>query len=267
MTTLSEFVCFNQKKIIQFEYLMSHYFERFLKKYKSDVKNSEEIESSYYELLAEGLIESEEVFKRNAEFIINTFGEGVRFTIKIVYDDMVVDFYRYGFENNMPFVNETKSTDNTAFDSIMGKGRAYYLNNNIELSYMKGEYKNPRLIPNRQEQLRNGSEQWYNIWENYNFTAKKTSYKSTLVIPMSIIGTQDDIGKVYYDYLFRHGKNSNNRTIWGFFCLDADEENYFRDEHIPISTIIADLLSIYIVFFYKYAIAPSEIREYEASLS
>ena len=173
MTTLSEFVCFNQKKIIQFEYLMSHYFERFLKKYKSDVKNSEEIESSYYELLAEGLIESEEVFKRNAEFIINTFGEGVRFTIKIVYDDMVVDFYRYGFENNMPFVNETKSTDNTAFDSIMGKGRAYYLNNNIELSYMKGEYKNPRLIPNRQEQLRNGSEQWYNIWENYNFTAKK----------------------------------------------------------------------------------------------
>lgn len=261
MKTLREFICYNQKQIIKFEYTISQYHRDLKDLIREKNPDEGKLQEAYDRLAVDSFLLMESIFKENNEFILNNFGlkdKNLRFTIKMVYGENVLDIFRN--HDTDTILNETLYSENTAFDNIMNDGAKYYLNNDIEQSYNNNEYKNPRLKEN---------ESWENAWENYsNADASDKYYNSTLVIPMSITSKNLDEKSLFYKKYFEQrskGKvNTNTRAIWGFVCFDTKKKNYF-DENLDLDLgfIIADILSLYVIFYYNYAISSQTVLKYE----
>ena len=142
--------------------------------------------------------------------------------------------------------------------------------------FKEGNYENNRVVLLEKELLLNGTISWKDCWKGYNNEENSNDfYNSTFVIPMSITSDNEDHNSIFYNKFFSKNDNnkltSNTRVIWGFLCFDSKQKNYFNEiEKIYNSTdlgfIIADILSIYLVFFYNYTSASETIQKYEEML-
>lgn len=260
MHTIREFICYNQRQIIRFEYTISE-LHRTLKDAVREALSKDKLEEAYNKLLIDGFMLMESIFQENNEFVMNTLGEAdknLRFTIKMVDDPNVIDIYRNHKIDT--FMNEKPYSENTAFDRIMKHNEKYYINNNIEESHKKNEYKNPRLKTNQA---------WEKAWTNYNNEEiSEQYYNSTLVIPMSITSENIDPDSLFFKKYFAKSDtnkvNSNTRAILGFVCFDSKEKDYFDEVlDLELAFIITDLISLYLIFYYNYAISSKTVIEYE----
>ena len=275
MESLREFICYNQKQIIKYEYIISNLHKDFRKIYKDSKSTHEEINISYEKLHIESFLLMENIFKENFNFIKNTFGlfdKDLRFTIKIINNEYVTDIYRSHNINSL--FHESKYTENTAFDEIMNHDKKYFHSDNLEELYKAGKYKNPRL--KEKDFLLRNSIEWKDCWNDYDGKKNnnKNYYNSTLVIPMSITSDNEDENSDFYNAFFKEKNESiaksKTRTIWGFACFDSQQKDYFGSlkhiDFLDLGYIISDILSIYLVYFYNYTITSKTILEYENSL-
>lgn len=258
MNSLREFICYNQKEIIRFEYTISQLHKEF--RIALDKESDAIQEEKYNTLILESFNLIEKIFTENSIYIMNTFGkydENLRLSIKMVDEDNVVDIFR-NTEDNMIF-SQSKISENTGFNHIKDNKALYYINDDIEESYKNGIYKNHRLDNNQIENLKNSNIAWDKCWIPYN-TGKNTIYNSTMIIPMSITSSEEDKNSIFYKNFFQkqtEGKtNINSRAIWGYLCLDSKKKNFFKSieefDVLDMGFVITDILSLYLVFFYNY---------------
>lgn len=254
---IREFICYNQKEIIQYEFLVSERHRNLRLLLGNDSSTKKDIEECYDTLLKvayDGLIF---IYQNNIGLINNIFKSiGIpnspKVTIKTLEDSSVLDFFRSNKTNKFE-VSSIKS--NTGFDCIMSSPKTmYYLNHDLEKSFLDGEYVNPRLDDSLKEKLRNGTILWKDCWKPL-YDGSKDEYLSTLIIPMAIRINDDDdsLFKEKFSENISHGESS--RTVWGFLCFDYPERNVLKEyeEDVKnVSYIIADVLSLYLMFFYNH---------------
>ena len=261
MKSLQEFICYNQKQLIKFEYTVSELHKTLKDLMREGKPNLTELEKAYDKLGAESFMLMNSIFEKNAEFISNTIGlkdDKLRFSIKVVEEQYVIDLFRN--HNLESFFHESLYSENSAFDQIMNFNAKYYINNDIEKSYLDGNYKNPRLKKDTP---------WEKAWKEYNsVNISNQFYNSTLVIPISITVYELDKDTLFYNKYFEQNNdtkiNTKTRAIWGFVCFDSKQRNYFDEQsNLDLGFIIADILSLYVIFYYNFAISSKTVLDYE----
>ncbi|MCI5123100.1 MAG: hypothetical protein D3925_01140 [Candidatus Electrothrix sp. AR5] len=190
-----------------------------------------------------------------------------RLTFKAPYrGDYIVDLYR---EERFPFFQQFRLEENTAFQYVKDTGK-YYICNNIPLEVCEGTYKNKRINSNVVKNTYNipgtfkssyqkiigqpeRDRPWETCW-NPNSNGKhpysETCYKSTLVVPMTLLNAT--LCKDFKEYIFcdtqRTESDTYEKLMFGFLCMDHRHSNYFSSESdIRFGYIVADLLSLFLV--------------------
>lgn len=254
---IREFICYNQKELIQYEFLVSEKHRNLRILVNDENSTTENIDDCYDDLIETAYIGLIEIYQDNIELINNIFKDvGIpkapKVTIKTLEDGSVLDFFRSNRTNKFE-VNCIEA--NTGFDSIMSSPKKmYYINHDLEKSFINGKYKNPRLDDNLRSNLKDKKILWKDCWKPLHDGAKD-EYLSTLIIPMAIrINDSDDsLFKEKFSEKISHGESS--RTVWGFLCFDYPEKNILKEHEEDVkdvSYIIADILSLYLMFFYNH---------------
>ena len=268
MKTLREFICYNQKELIRFEYTISQLHKDLRISLEKETQKSQE--EKYNTLIVESFSLLEKIFQNNTKYIMNTYGKydkNLRLSIKMVDGENVVDIFR-NTDDGMIF-SESKISENSGFDHIKTNKELYYVNDDIEQSFKDGNYKNHRIDISKKEDLIKGNVNWEECWIAYK-NGTDTLYNSTLIIPMSITSDDEDKDTVFYKNFFEKETefktNLKSRTIWGYLCLDSKKKNFFSDikdfDVLDLGYIITDILSLYLVFFYNYTSGSENITRF-----
>lgn len=274
LTEIRNFICFNQKNTIKYEYIISEKHKE-IKKYFTGTKN---IDSNKLERLYDSLIISSyenllNIFEENKLLITNIFNSigkesPPRINIKTIQGNEVLNIY-----NSSNFTNFHTSLikKNTGFSEILHNNKYFYLENNIPDKYINFKYKNVRIEGDR-ILLKRNKISWKECWVNLDNNSTIEYYSSTLILPMSIRSELNDKKDIlFYNHFFKDvEQHKDSRTIWGFLCFDDTEINYFKDENktdfITIGYIIADMLSLYLMYFYNHISGSSTILDIEKKL-
>lgn len=275
MNTLNEFICYNQKHIIKFEYEISELHKKFKESFNGK-EPTDRINELYENLNIQSFMLMEKIFQKNLEYISNSIGfkdDNLRTTIKIVNERNTIDIFRS--HKNKKLFNECSYIQNTAFQEIIDDNKKLFICDNLEELFKRGKYKNPRIDNEKSKLFLQDKISWEDCWISYDDEDNNSYYQSTLVIPMSI--TNDEIeeeGIFYNNYFSKNNVNklaNKTRVIWGFLCLDSKQKGYFEQikdicNPIDLGFIISDILSIYLIFFYNYTSASETIQKYEKNL-
>jgi hypothetical protein len=188
-----------------------------------------------------------------------------RICVKSVIRDKVItlakDLYSDAVEEESP------ASSNTAFEFIKGTGNPYICND-IPKAIKRSEYENYRIYgdavkrfyrvpgPVGNFRLRHREKEdveWQQCWKRVRtpngsdeMPDISTCYKSTLVIPMTLVSSNNSLPSEFTDY-FKIKYNSTKTSI-GFLCLDHRNINFFDErEDVDLGYIFADLLSLYLI--------------------
>jgi hypothetical protein len=257
---LREFICLNQKELIKYEYIVSQNHKDLRKYLEREIIDKEKLDQLIQNLIDVAYQDLIRILKKNTVLINQLFksigiSKNPRITIKTLEDGSVLDLFR---SHTKASLKTSEIDSNTGFSKIMSSSKIMsFLSNDLEQDFINNEYKNPRLDESLREKLENGSISWEKCWKPiiYDNTEKTYCYRSTLIIPMAIRISESD-NKLFINKFSTESTNSENiRTVWGFLCFDYDDKNIFLDKEDDIKDIgyiIADILSLYLMFFYDH---------------
>ncbi len=174
----------------------------------------------------------------------------------------IVDLYRdrYAYQGT-PCSRES----NTGFSDVYSNGKEY-LCNNLPRYAKQGVYVNPRLDKQTlknyklsffKNKFAKGDNEWINCWNPINnvqegtrdSTPAETCYKSTLIIPMTLLGNELD---PEFKKHFKIGEGE--KAIWGYLCFDHRMINYFNKTlDVDCGYIFADIMSFYLITRLNYS--------------
>ncbi len=256
---IREFICLNQKELIQYEYLVSERHKD-LRKYVEDQNN---IELDKLNNLLQNLIDTAygnlmNILYANVDDINNMLKsigleEELNITIKTLENGAVLDFFRSHANANL---STTQIESNTGFSEIMKDPKCmHFIRHDLENDFINGEYNNPRLDASLREKFKEGNISWEDCWTSVEGSEEKFHYRSTLIIPMSIRVNENDDEQFIKKFSQNITHTDGVRTVWGFLCFDSTEKNVFKEmeyELKHIGYIVADILSLYLMFFYNH---------------
>lgn len=264
LSKLRSFICFNQKQAIKYEYVISERHKNLRIAFENKV-DDKELEELFDSLIIDSYLEIVKIYNSNKPLIEDLFKELIkddeppRITVKTIQDNQeVLNIYR---SSNPANFNLTKIKDNTGFKELLENNLYSYINNDISQSFIDGEYYNPRLDYNLKEELKNKEIEWKDCWkledEDKELGIETPEYyTSTLILPMSIRSDNDDKNEdsTFFNKFFKKiNGQEDSRTVWGFLCFDHEKKDYFKnDEFINIGYIIADILSLYLMYYYNH---------------
>jgi len=167
----------------------------------------------------------------------------------------IVDVFR---ENGSKSKLTYKVEENTGFTSVENDG-IFYVCNDIPTGVIKNGYANPRLNANLANRYNPGffgklkqlspensvDAEWAECWKDYSQEKGNGSscYKSTLIVPMTLINNTQSSRFIKKTMV----GSKKDRLIYGFLYLDHTEKDYFTDDDINISYVVADLLAFYMI--------------------
>ncbi len=261
LKSMRKFICFNQKELIQYEYEVSEDHKN-LRAYldeKKDNINKEEITNLINTLIGTAYDDLIGILDENVEYIKNIFGsihknaQNPKITIKTIEDNIVLDFYR---SDVLADLRESRIEENSGFSKIMIENNDIFISNDLETEFLSKNYINPRLDEKKRKKLKSGEVSWEDCWKEITASdSLKSSYKSTLIIPMAIRIKETDKERFIKHFSNDVDHHRDSRTIWGFLCFDYPEKNIFcnlEDEFKDAGYIIADIISLYLMFFYNH---------------
>lgn len=273
LKSLRKFTCLNQRQTIRYNYLISEKHKK-IKDYFVDWKmrnnNIEELTKVYNSFLFDSFSTLIDILKINKEPIFEIFKSlnketMPRISIKVIQDDSVVNLF--SSSKNMNIFSLSKITENTGFDEILNKNKLIFLENNIPERFKNNQYKNPRLKVTACKDFIENKIKWKDCWQGDNEDSIEY-YSSTLIVPMSMRNDENDMeNKEYFEHFFKKIKQyKDSRTIWGFLCFDSISTDYFESKKNPdlytdLTYIIADQLSLYLIFFYNYTTGSKTMME------
>jgi hypothetical protein len=272
--SIQDFICHNQKQTIKYEYLISERHKIVKDCYNDSSCDKDELNKLYNMLIIDSYNDLFKVFESNKTYIHNIFhalgkNQPPRITIKTLHGDSVLDIYRSTYPTDF---NSTNIKDNTGFSNILNKNKLYFLDNDLPKSFIENKYSNPRLVKEKLSEYLNESITWKECWKSLNHNEEQEYYSSTLILPMSIRGTNDDEKDInFYNHFFKEiQQHKDSRTIWGFLCFDSIDINYFNntqeDDFASIGYIMSDILSLYLMYFYNHISGSKTIKLVEEKL-
>lgn len=260
INSIRKFICYNQKELIQYEYLISEKHKKL--RLHFDKENNKGLLNEYIEsLLNYAYWQLIDIFEENNSRINSMFEsigieKSPNITIKTLEKGSVLDFYR---SRTMSTLSVSKINDNTGFSEIMkSPENKYFIRHDLEKEFKEKRYKNPRLIESYRNDLISGKKSWEECWKPINEDSNdlNTSYCSTLIIPMAIKIDNNKDNELFLNKFSKSVISSEHvRTVWGFLCFDYKEKNIFlgkEKELVDIGYIISDILSLYLMFFYNH---------------
>ena len=236
-----EIVCYNQGELAQYFLIASMLHRNLKEKITSSeydlalIKSSKEVLVDYLNRNLKRICEYN--FERLKKYFKPRHDVTPRICVKATYKNNIVELFR---DSAVGYYSSYSIESNTGFKFVRDEGK-YYLNNNIPKSYFGGEYINPRL--NSDISAYSKQNEWALFWNSNNDVDISSFYKSTLIVPMTLSNNQ-------LSDLYRHltGIDNEERTIYGFLCIDHVASDYFNeDSDIDIGYIVADLLSLYLI--------------------
>ncbi|MEO1392060.1 MAG: hypothetical protein AAFV90_04035 [Cyanobacteria bacterium J06634_5] len=272
-------VCYNQGKIADYAFATNESHKRLRKCYQhilndpsaAEEKDYEALEKAYQEISV-GLIRQFKGYaKKNFEFMaefceLKDFNrKRARFCVKSA------TFKNQEYEilpiaGSVPLTNNVaySAEESTGFSAVIHTGK-YFLCNNIPEQTKARKYKNSRIrrnqvldfyqLPGWRKNLgyRFGDTKdnsWIRCWENGNLSQQITDpsafYKSTLVVPLSLLARPGDLS----DAFIKNFEVHEDKIILGFLCLDHENINFFNHKaDVDFAYIIADHLSLYWVHY------------------
>lgn len=257
---IKEFICYNQGRYIQFEYLLGLKHRDLKKAVTATTPSPAMIADNCENLLSFIHTELKAVSERNFDLIKKFFGESKnyetppRVCIKIISEDnKIVTLYRtekVDFEQAFPIELDR------GFSYVQQNG-VFFLENDIPQAVKNGSYFTPGLSQRIASAYSRGwwkkkeiDLKWCQCWEDYKgHPSRETScYRSMVIVPMTLLNCD-----LSFDFKRNFFKNSpdGDRTIWGFLCMDHVAPNYF-DVGIDVNLgyIVADILSLYYISAY-----------------
>jgi hypothetical protein len=218
-----------------------------------------------------------EIAHKNFDFLLTFFkyktlnNKEPRICIKAVQDNTIVTLVR----NKFSYQEEDFGIEeNTAFVKVNETGR-YYLCADIPKEILRGTYRNARIIDFdvqnyyrlRQPSLftnlkyrfsRATDEEWRRCWRSVvganNQTIRPpidTCYKSTLVVPLSLINTDTWLSNEFRNH-FKIGSSAHSANF-GFLCLDHQNKSFFdEDEDVDLGYTFANILSLHLIVRLNY---------------
>ncbi|HAG82514.1 MAG TPA: hypothetical protein DCL61_15460 [Cyanobacteria bacterium UBA12227] len=269
---ISEYICDNQAGLAQYTFLASEGH----KKLKNSVNqledgipvNIDEIKTNFNELEEYLYLGFCEAFDNSFNYAIKFFQprakNSPRACIKVIAAEYLTTLYRkpelYIKDENV------KLQDNTAFQCI-AQGEKYFICNDIPEGIKNGSYRNSRIIQEAVLQYKSQAnlsalekksydKEWIKCWKKVILvngieeeipSPPEACYKSTLVIPMSLLAKKLDQRFLSH---FQIGKLPNipQKAIFGFLCFDHHTENFFNEDiDVSFGYILADVLSLYLI--------------------
>lgn len=260
-------ICNNQSMYIQYHFLLSEKHKMMKSEFIKE-NMSLDVVREYYTTMTdyayEGISDSiGSNFKLLLEYfkLTKTTKYLPRLCVKSIHNNQVVDLYRFDPE----YYTMHSVDENTSIKYIQENG-LYYLCNNIPLAAKNGLYVNPRLnqamVRKYEPSLfdrfkKDGPDKgWADCWVDNNTEHEprranaSSCYKSTLVVPMTLLN--NSLTREFQRTFFNK-ELKDNRTIFGFVCIDHLNANYFDEElDVKIGYIIADLMSLYFIALHIY---------------
>lgn len=281
LKALRSFDCLNQKNIIKYNYIISENhknlkesYNDFLTKKETNISKLDKLLNNFILDSFSELLDILNINKSEIHKIYKALGKDTlpRITVKVIAGDNVTTIFSSSSKNIFQF---SKINKNTGFDEIVNKSKPFFIENDIPDRVKKRTYLNPRLNQNKIEKFKNDKIKWKDCWENLsNDNTKIDYYSSTMIIPMSIKGNDEDKeNEGFFNHYFKKiDQYKDSRSIWGFLCFDHVNTDYFLNKqnnelYTDIGYIIADSLSLYLIFFYNYVSGSKTIEEIKEFIS
>lgn len=274
LKSLRKFACLNQKQTIKYNYLISEEHkdlkEYFINWKKEGSNNLDNLSEKYTSFVLNSFNKLLDILKSNNESIFDIFrslnNETLpRINIKVIQDDSVITLF--SSSSDLDIFSASKIIENTGFDEILNKNKLIFLENNLPEKFKNAQYKNPRLKKTAHKDFIGNKIKWRDCWVGIN-EKNVEYYSSTLIVPMSIRNDENDREhEEYFNHFFKNIKQyKDSRTIWGFLCFDSIHTDYFESKKNPdlysdLAYIVADQLSLYLIFFYNYTSGSKTILE------
>jgi len=276
----NDFICFNQGELAQFNFLAGEFHKPLKDELRKEVINTEVLRN-HFENLTEKISKlTAEAFNSNCQtieqYFIDRSKNPPRFCVKANKDGRVFDIFR----PNPEYFSLTYSyKDNTGCESVVDTGK-YYICNNVPKAIQNEEYNNPRIdcIKVRRRIRDDGTfeneNDWYDCWQSNSSSEtneikrphKSSCYKSTLIIPITLLRNKlDDSFRSHFRIPKLNNQMEISRAIYGFFCIDHVEPNYFNEDlDVKAGYIFADIMSLYIItglMFTEYSGSYNRVKE------
>jgi len=255
---IRQFICFNQKELIKYEYLVAEKHRLLRLCLEEKPVDAQKVEDLIDDLINVAYINLLEILKENVSYInkvLESIGIEVspKITIKTLEDGNVLDFFR---SDTLASLDTSKIEDNTGFFEIMNDpNKMNFIRHDLENDFLNNKYSNSRLKNELREKLKNGEVSWRECWQPIGEGQETFDYRSTLIIPMSIRITENDPESFVKQFSKKVSQSEGVRTVWGFLCFDSPEKNAFKkseEELKDVGYIAADILSLYLMFFYNH---------------
>jgi hypothetical protein len=290
---LSDYVCDTQSSLAQYVFHASEKHKE-VKNFLLEIKKCETYDTSLIKKLRDSILRLDDYLYNGFEKVFEeTFHGPVerffraryqskflpRLCVKIFVDDtrMLTLLRQSTFCSKQKIGTDqmTERTSNTAFVKIE-EGQRWYLCNNIPVEIENKTYTNTRInrekviAYNRIKNMKSSQidedkdVEWVNCWEESGGKAIEGDhsfedfYKSTLVIPMSLL--TDKLSEDFLNHF--QADSSSKRVIFGFLCFDHPRIDYFlQSEDKDFGYIVADLLSLYLIQIQTYTQYSTSYRE------
>jgi hypothetical protein len=243
-------ICHNQSAYAEYHYLLSETHRRLKHDHLRKHKTTQELQ----DLTLDFLIAANRSLERN---ILANFAQlGKHFTASGRSVPRVCVKFNFGDidKHLAPFLRDTTESyhaeygvnESTPFEHVVRSGN-WYLENNVPLAVLRGDFKNPRIIRDRViDQFKNreklNSSSWESCWKDGGTRA--SYYKSTLVVPITF---RNNSFSPEFIRLVDAKIPDFQRTLFGFLCLDSIETGYFNEESdVSAAYAVADFISLYI---------------------
>lgn len=273
--------CYNQGKVADYSFLANESHKELRRCYQHIQESQVPIQDSDYERLEEayrnasnGLMRKFKAYASiNFEYMDEFYkyknfnSKKPRFCVKSAAPNGAA-FEILTLAGSVPPTRERPAylaSQSTGFSDVIRTG-TYCLCNNIPKKVKGREYKNSRIIErdvfkfyklpgwfqNLQYRFTDKPDMsWQRCWrrevETLENVDSSSYYKSTLIVPLSLIAKEGDLSESFL-------KNFNiqkDKILLGFLCIDHENIDFFNDEEdVDFAYIIADQLSLYLVQYW-----------------
>lgn len=266
MSILRSAICNNQGNLIQYMFLAAEKHKSlrlFLE--SADAFDMEQLKEKVEALSSYIDKNLKKSIGRNIDYLYQYFNGRSTFKPRICIKgkSFVEDEFKIVrvFSDESPgYASDIDINKSTAYKYIKDNGK-YYIQNDIPAAVIRGEYENSRLdyssIRRLAGQGHDLDDVWVECWMNSgkDQVAQNSFYKSTLIIPVTLLNNTLD-PEFVYNFNTKIDKEVGEstlnpgeieRTIFAFLCIDHVDRWYFDEENdVRIAYMIADLISFYL---------------------
>lgn len=272
---INQYVCWNQGRYIQFEYLLGNRHRALKDELKKKSVDADKTYVACEELLRFMSSELKAISTFSFKFMLEYFNinRSSRYKPRVCVKGIdshgnITDLFRD--RRGAYHTSRHPIASNTGHENVAKSG-IWYIENDIPAQAKMGIYTNHRLddiaVRNYSESIKvrlnkeADDYRWMACWKKNNGTvaSKESCYKSTMIIPMTL--KQNQLSDEFSRDFFEDPDYVQDRMIWGFLCFDHPAKGFFCEQtDMKFGYVFADVLSLYYISAFIHSTKSSTFR-------